>query len=62
MCLVPGKLTALACHMCQWAANDGTGLAKTVLQAEFRVKLACVNLNDLSVQRWNLLRKVIQDS
>ena len=47
--------------MCQWSANDGTGLVKTVLQAEFHVTLACVNLNGLSIQRWNLCRKVIQD-
>jgi hypothetical protein len=59
---IPDILPTLTNHMCQWSANDGTGLVKTVLQAEFHVTLACVNLNGLSIQRWNLCRKVIQDS
>ena len=48
--------------MCQWAANNGTGLAETLLQAVFYVKLTCVDLNSLSTQCWNLCRKVVQNS
>ena len=59
---IPDTLRTQADHMCQWAANDRTGLAKTLLQAVFHVKLARVNLNGLSIQRWNLCRKGIQNS
>ncbi len=51
---IPDILPTLADHMCQRAANDRTDLPKTLLQAVFYVKLARVNFNDLSIQRWNL--------
>ena len=59
---IPDILPTLADDMRQWATNNGTGLAKTLLQAVFYVKLARVNLNSLPIQRWNLCGKVIQDS
>ena len=59
---VPDILSTLAGHMCQRTANDRTGLAKTHLQAVVHVELACVNLNDLSIQLWNLSHKVTQNS
>ena len=46
---IPDILPTLADHMRQWATNNGTGLAKTLLQAVFYVKLARVNLNSLSI-------------
>ncbi len=48
--------------MCQWAAYDHTGVAKTFLQAKFHVRFARVDLNSLSIQHWNLCRKVTQDT
>ena len=62
MFLIPGKLTALAYHMCQWAANYHTGVAKTFLQAKFHVRFARVDLNSHPIQHWNLCRKVIQNT
>ncbi len=48
---IPDILPTLADHMRQWAANDRTDLAKTLLQAVFYIELARVNLNGLSIQR-----------
>ena len=59
---IPAILPTLTNHMCQWSANDGTGLRKTGMQAECHVEVSCVNLNVLSIQCWNLCRKLIQYS
>ena len=59
---IPDILPTLTYHMCQWAANDGPGLAKTLLQAVFHVRLARVDLNCLSIQRWNFDCKGIQNA
>ncbi len=59
---IPDILSTLADHMRQRTANDRPGLAQTLLQAVLHVELARVNLDGPSIQRWNLSRKVIQNS
>ncbi len=48
---IPGNVGARAHHMFQRAANDRTGVAKALLQAELYVGLARVDLNGLACQR-----------
>ncbi|MDE0430976.1 MAG: hypothetical protein OXH93_05000 [Caldilineaceae bacterium] len=62
MLSIPGNVTACAHHMFQWTVNKRTSVAKTLLQAEFHVRLTRVDLNGLPIQRWNLCRKGFQDS